>query len=108
MSSNSSSVTFKDLAKFYDEHRDNFSKFITKDIHNDLIMNSDLTPAEMLNRWNKRIAKNQTIAMSEVQFKKYYPNEVFVTEYTVVTRNITQAQERVIQEKPINSIHLKN
>ena len=71
----SSKVTFKDLAKFYDEQRDNFSKFITKDIHNDLNMSSNLTLAEMLNRWNKRIAKNQIIAMSEVQFNKYYPNK---------------------------------
>ena len=74
----SCNVTFKDLAKLYYEHRDNFSKFITKDIHNDLIMNSDLTPAEMLNRWNKRVAKNQSIATSEVQFKKYYTNKVLL------------------------------
>ena len=98
-SNNICNITFKDLAKFYDEHRDNFSKFITKDIHNDLIMNSDLTPAEMLNRWNKRVAKNQTIAMNEVQFKKYYPNEVFVNEHIVATRNIAQAQEEAIQEE---------
>ncbi len=72
-----SRVTIKYVIDFYDNHREYFANYITKGIHADLVMNSDKTPAELLNSWNNIKLRGNHIGLTKEQFNHYYPNVDF-------------------------------
>ena len=72
-----SRVTIKYVIDFYDTHREYFANYITKEIHADIVMNSDKTPAELLDGWNEKRARGYHVGLTKEQFEHYYPNVDF-------------------------------
>ena len=72
-----SRVTIKNVIDFYDTHHEYFANYITKEIHADLVMNSDKTPAELLDGWNATRPRGHHMGLTKEQFEHYYPNVDF-------------------------------
>jgi hypothetical protein len=94
-------VTIKQVCDFYDTHRENFANYITKGIHTDLVMNSECTPAELLDKWNKAIASGRHIALNRERFQHYYPNVDYAKRYEigdVITQIIGESEDESEEE----------
>ncbi len=102
-----SRVTIKQVIDFYDTHREYFANYITKDIHADLVMNSEFTPAELLDKWNATISRGHHIGLHEAKFKQYYPNVDYSKRHEIGQQNIpvdgeteSSTESEVEVEKP--------
>ena len=69
-----SRVTIKNVIDFFDTHCEYFASYITKEIHTDLVTNSDKTPVELLDSWNEKRARGHHMGLTKEQFEHYYPN----------------------------------
>ena len=88
-----SRVTIKQVINFYDTHRAYFANYITKEIHTDLVNNSDYTPAELLAKWTRHIANGHHIGLHEAKFKQYYPDVDYAKRHEIGQQNIEIAGE---------------
>ena len=95
-----SRVTIKQVIDFYDTHREYFANYITKDLHADLVMNSEFTPAELLDKWNATISRGHHIGLHEAKFKQYYPDVDFAKRHEIGQAiseiiNVSESEEEI-------------
>ena len=104
-----SRVTIKYVIDFYDTHREYFANYITKEIYEDLVMNFDKSPAELLDGWNEKRARGHHMGLTKEQFEHYYPNVDFnkrheigeVMTPAIVTSEDSENEQTVPIEIPV-------
>ena len=95
-----SRVTIKFVIDFYDTHREYFANYITKGIHTDLVMNSEKTPAELLEAWNATRSRGHHVGLKKEQFEHYYPNVDFDKRHEigqVLTEVIAESEDSEVE-----------